>query len=100
MSYYATCSFDLTHGATREDYTNAYAALAALGLYHVLRANNGSNVTLPSTTCGGAFNGQGAAAIRDDLMAKVQAAFNRRRFTYELFISVGGEDWSWSHRNT
>ncbi len=30
MSYYATCSFDLTHGATREDYTNAYADLAAV----------------------------------------------------------------------
>jgi len=98
MTYFATCSFDLTHGATRDDYANAYADLATIGLYHVLKTDSGSNITLPSTTCGGSFTGQGAGAIRDDLMAKVQAAFNRRRFKYELFMSVGGEGWGWSHR--
>ena len=100
MSYFAVCSFDLTHGATRDDYAKAYADLAALGLYHSLTASDGIKHTLPSTTCAGSFNGQSATGVRDHLSGAVQRAFDARRFKYELFISVGGEDWTWWHRTT
>jgi len=100
MSYFAVCSFDLTHGATRDDYTNAYADLATLGLYHSLTDSDGKKRTLPSTTCAGSFNGQSATGVRDYLAGAVQRAFDARRFKYELFIGVGGEDWTWWHRVT
>lgn len=99
MSYFAICSFDLKDGS-REDYQNAYADLARLGFSTRVTGNGGSQITLPTTTTAGSFDGSSAATIRDDLRAKVAAAFRARNLTSEIFVSVGGQDWTWGHQKT
>ena len=98
MSYLVFCTFDLKN-ASAKDYENAYADLAKLGLYKVVKADNGNNVVIPTTTTMGFFNGSGALAVRDDANAKVKVAFDARRFSSEIFIVVGG-DWAWSASTT
>jgi hypothetical protein len=98
MSYFVTCNFDLKN-ASRTDYDNAYADLKTLGLSRTVTGQDGKEITLPTTTVAGTFNGVSAVTVRDDLAAKVRAAFERRRFSSEIFITVGG-DWTWQHQTT
>ena len=98
MSYFAVCTFDLKN-ATYDDYQNAYRDLAEIGLYHALTSAQGSKVALPTTTCGGEFNGSSVGAVRDDLTEKVRRAFTAMGFKSEIFVAVGGE-WAWGHRTT
>ena len=93
MSYLAVLSFDLAN-ASREDYENAYADLARLGLHRHLPADIGGQVMLPTTTCAGTFDGSTARSVADDLMRKVKEAFTRRRFSSEIFLSAAG-NWAW-----
>lgn len=94
MSYAVLCTFDLKN-ATSTDYQNAYADLERLGLRKAQDNSSGGKTVIPTTTVLGSYDGSTAAAIRDDVRAKVQAAFSARRFTSEIFVVVGGTDWTW-----
>lgn len=94
MSYGVLCTFDLA-GASSTDYQNAYADLEKLGLYRAQTNNSGGKTVIPTTTVLGSYNGTSAGAIRDDVRAKIKAAFAARRFKSEIFVVVGGEDWTW-----
>lgn len=98
MSYFVVCTFDLKN-ANYEDYQNAYADVAKLGLYKQITSSQGKKITLPTTTTAGEFNGTSAASVRDYVCDGVENAFAARGFTSEIFVSVGG-DWGWGHRTT
>jgi hypothetical protein len=95
MSYIVFCTFDLKN-ASSADYQNAYADLQKLGLTKVHTNAAGGNSVIPTTSVMGVWNGANAAAIRDDVRAKAQAAFTIRRFKSEIFVVVGGQDWGWA----
>lgn len=94
MSYGVLCTFDLK-GASSTDYQNAYADLKRLGLHRAQDNSSGGTTVIPTTTALGSYNGTSAAAIRDDVRGKVQAAFSARGFRSEIFVVVGGTDWTW-----
>jgi hypothetical protein len=94
MSYAVLCTFDLK-GASSTDYQNAYSDLQRLGLNKVQSNDQGGNTVIPTTTALGTFNGANAAALRDDIRAKVKAVFSARGFRSEIFVLVGGIDWTW-----
>lgn len=94
MSYAVLCTFDLK-GATSTDYQNAYADLERLGLYRVQDNSSGGKTIIPTTTVLGSYNGTNASAIRDDMRGKIKAAFTARGFRSEIFVVVGGTDWTW-----
>lgn len=94
MSYGVLCTFDLK-GASSTDYKNAYADLEKLGLYKAQDNSGGGKTVIPTTTVLGSFNGTNADSIRNDIRAKVKAAFSARGFTSEIFVVVGGTDWTW-----
>ena len=94
MSYVALCTFDLKN-ASSTDYQNAYNDLQKLGLTKVQSNDQGGNTVIPTTTVLGSFTGASASAIRDDLRAKIKSAFTARRFRSEIFVVVGGTDWTW-----
>jgi hypothetical protein len=48
----------------------------------------------------GGWNGGSAAAVRDDVRTKIQALFKSRGFRSEIFVVVGGEDWTWGATGT
>lgn len=99
MPYLVFCTFDLKK-ATSTDYQNAYADLQKIGLHRVVKAGSGNQVVIPTTSAMGEFSGTSAASVRDDIHAKVVAAFRARRFTSEVFTTVGGQDWAWVAGNT
>ena len=99
MSYGVLCTFDL-QGASSTDYQNAYADLAKLKLYRAQDNNSGGKTVIPTTTVLGSWNGASAAAIRDDVRAKIAAAFSIRGFKSEILIVVGGTDWTWGAQIT
>jgi hypothetical protein len=99
MAFGVTCTFDLKN-ASRTDYENAYADLTRIGLKKTVLASSGSHVVAPTTMTIGEFNGGSAEAVRDDVRAKVQAAFTARRFTSEIFVFVGGQSWTWAGATT
>lgn len=98
MSYLAVCTFDLKN-ATSQDYQNAYADLARLGLKKVIKSDDGNDTVIPTTAAMGTLNGRSAGEVRIDLRNSVQAAFRARRFSSEIFIVVGG-DWAWAVATT
>lgn len=98
MAYLVFCTFDLK-GASSQDYQNAYADLEKLGLKKVQRADGGGDVVIPTTSVMGAFNGNSAGAVRDDVHNWVKSAFSARRFKSEIFLVVGG-DWAWGAGTT
>jgi hypothetical protein len=98
VSYLVFCTFDLK-GASSQDYQNAYADLARLGLKKVAKADNGNDVVIPTTATMGTFDGASSARVRDDMRTKIQAAFQARRLTSEIFVVVGG-DWTWGSATT
>ena len=73
----------------------ARISLAPLGLARVVVGDGGSRVVIPTTATAGSFEGSNAGTVREDLGSRVEQAFTRRGFTSEIFISVGGENWSW-----
>lgn len=91
------CILDLKN-ASRTDYLNACADLAALGLHRTVVASNGNNVVAPIITMG-EFTGESAANVRDHVRNQVKSAFARRRFTSETSVTVGG-DWTWGAATT
>jgi hypothetical protein len=93
MSYFVTCTFDLRN-ASRTDYETAYADLKGIGLKRTVVGSNGNNIVAPTTMTMGEFNGVSAPGVRDYVRDKVQAAFQARRFSSEIFVTVGG-DWTW-----
>lgn len=92
MSYLVFGTFDLK-SATAQDYVNAYADAAKIGLTRV-HTNQGKESVIPTTSVMGFFNGSGAKAVCADIRDKMQAAFKARGFRSEIFVVVGG-DWSW-----
>lgn len=98
MSYLVFCTFDLKN-ASSQDYQTAYADLAALGLTKIQKSDSETNVVIPTTASMGTFNGSSAAGVRDDMCARVQAAFKVRGFKSEIFLTVGG-DWAWGSTTT
>ena len=99
MSYFCVCTFDLNRNASATDYQNAYADLAKIGFSTSVTGSGGRSITLPNTTTAGTFTGSSARDVKTDLLNRVKAAFSARRFTSEVFISVG-DDWSWGHSTT
>ncbi len=98
MSYFAVITFDLAN-ASSKDYENAYSDLSDIGFSKQIASSEGNNITLPTTTCAGEFNGNSAGDVRTDLANLVKNAFKARGFTSEIFIVVAG-NWAWSHRTT
>ncbi len=98
MSYLVFCTFDLKN-ASSQNYQDAYADLEKLGLKKVHKSDKGNNVVIPTTAAMGFVNGSSAASVRDDISAKVRAAFNARRFKSEIFV-ITGSDWAWSASTT
>ena len=92
------CTFDLKN-ASAKDYENAYSYLQRIGLAKVVKADEGLQVVIPTTSTMGFFNGTSAAAVRNDLRNSVQAAFRARLLKSEIFIVVGG-DWAWGAGTT
>lgn len=93
MSYLVFCTFDLKD-ASQKDYENAYSDLSDLGLEKIHKGSKGGDVVIPTTSVMGEYTGTSAAAVRDDVRAKIKAAFSARRFKSEIFVIVGG-DWGW-----
>ncbi len=98
MIYFAICAFDVKN-ASYEDYENAYADLARIGLKTSVTSDQGTSIRLPTTLTAGTFEATGAGALRDQLCDRVQKAFTARNFSSEIFILAGG-DWAWGHRTT
>lgn len=98
MAYLVFCTFDLKN-ASGQDYQAAYADLEKFGLRKVQKADGGGHVVIPTTSVMGTFNGNSAAAVRDDVRTWVKNAFSARRFKSEIFVVVGG-DWAWSATTT
>ena len=98
MSYGVFCTFDLKN-ASSKDYQNAYADLEKLGLKKVVAGTTG-DVVIPTTSVFGSFNGSSAASVREDLRQRVKNAFQARGFDSEIFVFVGGEDWTWGSTTT
>ena len=94
MNYGVLCTFDLK-GASSKDYQDAYVALEKLGLKRAQDNSSGSKTVIPTTTVLGSYTGASAAAIRDDVRTKIKAAFQARGFKSEIFVMVGGSDWTW-----
>jgi len=94
MSYGVICTFDLK-GASSADYQNAYADLEKLGLRRAQDNNSGGKTVIPTTTVLGPYNGASGAAVRDAVRDKIKAAFAARGFKSEIFVVVGGTDWTW-----
>ena len=94
MSFGVLCTFYLK-GASSTDYQNAYADLEKLGLHKAQDNSGGGKTVIPTTTVLGSYSGANAAAIRDDVRNKVKAAFSARGFRSEIFVVVGGTDWTW-----
>lgn len=94
MAYGVVCTFDLKN-ASSTDYENAYSDLKALGLNRAQGNSNGGESVIPTTTVLGSYNGESAASVRDHVRTKVQAAFKARGFRSEIFVVVGGQDWTW-----
>lgn len=99
MSYGVLCTFDLKN-ASSSDYQNAYSDLEALGLHRAQDNSNGGKTVIPTTTVLGSYNGENASSVRDHVRTKVQAAFKARGFTSEVFVVVGGTDWTWGSTTT
>lgn len=93
MSYLVFCTFDLK-GASSQDYQNAYADLAAIGLSKVHKNGQGGSDVIPTTAAMGFFDSPTASKACTDVRNSVQAAFRARGFKSELFFVVGGQ-WSW-----
>lgn len=94
MAYGVVCTFDLK-GASSKDYENAYAELAALGLHKAQGNASGGKTVIPTTTVLGSYTGNSADAVRDRVRTNVKAAFAARGLKSEIFVVVGGEDWTW-----
>lgn len=90
MSYLVFCTFDLK-AADSSDYDNAYADLEELGLSKVQKNNLKGETVIPTTSVMGTYTGSSAASVRDDVRAKVKAAFTARRLKSEIFVVVGSE---------
>lgn len=43
----------------------------------------------------GQFTGDTAEIVRDHVRAQVQSAFTARKFSSEIFVFVGGQNWTW-----
>ena len=93
MSYLVFCTFDLK-GASSQDYQNAYADLAGMGLKKVHKRGDGGEAVIPTTAAMGFFNGTSAASVVTDVRNTVLAAFRARRLKSELFLTAGA-DGSW-----
>lgn len=98
MSYLAFVTFDLRN-ASSQDYKNAYADLAEIGLAKVHKSDKGGDVVIPTTAAMGTFSGTGSGQVRDYVRDKVKAAFAARRFSSEIFVAVG-ENWAWGAATT
>src|SRR5687768_15630102 len=94
MGYGVLCTFDLKN-ADSGDYEDAYSELQKLGLYRAHDNSSGGQTVIPTTTVLGSWDGSNAASIRDDVRARVKAAFNARGLQSEIFVVVGGTDWTW-----
>lgn len=94
MAYGVVCTFDLKN-ASSTDYQNAYADLETLGLKRAQGNNSGGETVIPTTTVLGSYNGESAASVRDYVRTKVHAAFHARGLRSEIFVIVGGQDWTW-----
>jgi hypothetical protein len=94
VNYGVLCTFDLKN-ASSTDYQNAYADLRSLGLHRAQGNSNGGETVIPTTTVLGPYTGESAASVRDHVRTAVQAAFKARGFRSEIFIVVGGDDWTW-----
>ena len=99
MSYGVLCTFDLKN-ASSTDYQNAYAVLEKLGLRRAHDNSNRGKSVIPTTTVLGSYDGASAAAIRDNVRTKIKNAFTSLGLRSEIFVVVGGTDWTWGSENS
>jgi len=88
MSYLVFCTFDLKN-ASRDDYNDAYADLAGLGLSRVHENSSNGETVIPTTSVMGTYNGESSAAVRDHVRARVKEVFATRGLKSEIFVVVG-----------
>lgn len=94
MSFAVLCTFDLEN-ASSSGYESAYDELEKLGLYKAQSNNSGGETVIPTTTVLGSYTGSSASSIRDDVRSKIKSAFSSLGLKSEIFVVVGGEDWTW-----
>jgi len=98
MSYFVSVTFDLESGDT-EDYKTIYEDFEKNGLKKRIESGEGNEVTLPTTTTAGEFQGNNAGEIRNDICEKTKAVFSKHGYNGQIFVHVGG-DWAWGNRTT
>lgn len=95
MDLFAVCAFELKH-EKHQDYPNAYAALATLGLKRDLVSENGQRFLLPTGVAAGELKGSSESALREQLCLQAKKALDVRGVEAEIFITVCGE-WAWGY---
>ena len=98
MSYFIIFTFNLSNFSS-DDYKEALEELEKIGLSHQSTSNQESTITLQTKTTAGKFNGNNPNEVRKELDVKIKKAFQKRRFSYEIFVSIGG-NWSWNFSRT
>ena len=94
MTYLVLGTFDLK-GASSADYQNAYSDLEGIGLYRAQSNSSGGKTVIPTTTVLGSYNGANAEAIRNQIRDQIKNIFSARKLKSEIFVVVGGSDWTW-----
>ena len=96
MGCFVTITFDL-HGASSEDYQNAYAEFNRLGYSNTIYSRVGHEIRLPESTYVGHFPGLRSSRIRTEQADRVQKALERINLSASIFV-VTGSKWAWGYR--
>lgn len=96
MSYQVVVTFDLID-ASEQDQERTKEELAKIALYDSVEGKNGP-VRLPPNTVQGEWAGGSAERVADAVKQEIARAFARCSVTGPIFVSVGGEDWTWAIR--
>ncbi|MBS3756677.1 MAG: hypothetical protein KGY56_13335 [Desulfobacterales bacterium] len=95
MDLFVVCAFEFKH-EKNQDFRNAYAALANLGLKRDLVSETGQRFLLPTGIAAGALKSSRKSKLREDLCVQAKEAFAALGVEAEIFITVCGK-WAWGY---
>ncbi len=96
MSYQVVVTCDLID-ASAEDYERVRRELAKIALYDTVDGKSGL-IKLPRNTFQGEWSSTSAQRVADAVKNQVAEALERCTIKGPIFVSVGGEDWTWAAR--
>lgn len=99
MNFAVFCTFDLK-GASADTYRNIYDDLAGIGLFKIHETDQGGSAVIPTTSVMGSFDANSADGLRDATMGAVRQIMTARGVRSEIFILVGGPNWTWYAHST